>query len=267
MTGQLLIDNVDAYTSYGVHVERGGWNGLLSFPPLKEPEKNDWHEYDGLEVDLSSPVLNTREFQMQLATSKTGGRSGFLSALGGSSAYHNLTAFGRTFKVRLTQEPSVSPAGNLVKFTVKLADDFPMTIDGTTYQSPNGSVAVGSSYTLDSRSLSEYGVSVLSGSQAELDKMPAVKPNQLVNIGSQAGAFYDDSTVRYSSKDVRISCLMRASSMSQLWRNHDALLYDLIRPNARSLNGHQCYYKSMSVSEFFSEGNPWMRFALTLCFI
>ena len=273
MTGQLQIDNVDVYTQYGVYVERGGWNGLMSFPAMKEPESNDWQEYNGLEVDLDAPVLNTREFQMTLATSSSGGRAGFLAALGGSAAYHNVTVFGRTLKLRLTQEPSLRYADALTKFSVKLADDFPMTIAGHTYTAPNGSALIETGYTLGglgnpaSRLLSAYGISVLSGGQAEVDKKPAVKPNLLVNIGSQAGASYDDSTVRYKSKDVRLTCLMRATGMTQLWRNYDALLYDLIRPNARSLNGNQCYYKSMSVSEFYPDGNPWMKFSLNLCFI
>ena len=266
MTGQLLIDGVDAYTSFGVYVERQGWNGLLSFPPLKEPDKNEWQEYDGREVDLSDPVLNTREIQMSLACQGSGYTS-FLSALGGGKAYHIVTALGRQFKLRLVQQPSLTmaEANTLSKLTLKFADDFPLDRSKATYVAPNGSVIWTQGYTLGNRNLSEYGITVLSGTEAELRRSGDVKPNLLVNIGSAVGVRYDDDTVRYKSRDVRLNCLMRSASLTQMWRNLDALLFDLIRPGLRTLNGLDCYYKSMAVSEFYPEGWPWLKFSLTFC--
>lgn len=269
MTGQLLIDGVDAYTSYGVHIERNGWNGLLSFPSLKEPEKNDWQEYDGLEVDLSAPKLNSREFSLTLASDNAGGLSAFKTAIGG---VHEYTCLGRTFKLRLVGQPSLTYAQGLRKFQVKFADDEPLDLSTATYTAPTAGTGssdyyIGGLGNPATRTFANYGVRILSGSQAEIERFPEVKRNLLVNIPSQSGAEYDeDGAVHYQAKDVRLSCLMRAASLTAFWRNYDALLYDLVRPNLRTLNGLQCYYKSMNVSEFFSD-TPWMKFSLTLCMV
>ncbi len=60
MTGDLIIDGSwDAYTNAGVMVE--DYTELLSWPGLKPLDINDWHEQNGIEPDLSSPKLNTRQ--------------------------------------------------------------------------------------------------------------------------------------------------------------------------------------------------------------
>ena len=61
MEGRLFIDGGDAYLQYGAYVVNGGWNELVAYPPLKPVESNDWQEEDGIEADLSAPVLDTRE--------------------------------------------------------------------------------------------------------------------------------------------------------------------------------------------------------------
>ena len=69
MINRLFIDGNDAYLQYGVYVTSGGYNELVAFPPLKSVESNDWQEEDGVEADLSAPVLNTREVQVKFAFS------------------------------------------------------------------------------------------------------------------------------------------------------------------------------------------------------
>ena len=57
MTETIYIDDIDIYARYGVVITSGGYDGLLAFPALKDPEANDWPEEDGVEVDLSDPKL------------------------------------------------------------------------------------------------------------------------------------------------------------------------------------------------------------------
>ena len=64
MTGKTYLDGIDIYTTFGIYVTEGGYNGLATYPPLKKPEINDWQEYNGIEVDLTAPELDTREFQI-----------------------------------------------------------------------------------------------------------------------------------------------------------------------------------------------------------
>ena len=67
LKGRLYIDGEDIYTKYGVYVVKGGWNELIAYPPLKSVTYNDWQEQDGVEADLSNPVLNTHDVQIKFA--------------------------------------------------------------------------------------------------------------------------------------------------------------------------------------------------------
>ena len=88
------------------------------------------------------------------------------------------------------------------------------------------------------------------------------------------GLIYDEEgLVVFNAKDVQLECLMKAGSISEFWRNYDALLYDLIQPGERILfvdaTGveYPCHYKSCSTMEFFRDSGVWWRFILTLRFV
>ena len=65
---------------------------------------------------------------------------------------------------------------------------------------------------------------------------------------------------------------MRADTLDELWRNYDALLYDLTRPNERKLRVKDLgkefsfCYKSCQVTEFYPTDKIWLQFALTVTF-
>lgn len=268
MTGRLYIDGKDAYLQYGAYVTQGGWNELVAMPPLKAVDYNDWQEEDGIEADLSAPVLNTREVQIKFAQAN-GGLSYLLSALS-DGAYHDFDCrhIGREFTLRLVSEGTRSAISSLATTTLKFADDFPMR--DYQYVPPFSRQPQVRDYLIDGVRFTEYGVRVLQGTLAEIEKSAAVKPNLLRNIKTASGAIYDPLNVTYKSKDVKMTCLARAESLSQLWQNYDALLYDLTRPYAHVLwnvggnEAYYCSYKSCSVSEFYPEGKVWLKFSLTL---
>ena len=272
MTGRLYIDGNDAYKQYGVYVVDGGWNELVAMPPLKAVEQNDWQEEDGVEADLSDPVLNTREVQVKFAIAGLYSRFPAMVAMLSDGAYHDFDCayIGRKFRLRLVSEGSRTSSPTLELATLKFADDFPL--DGYTYTSPSSRVMSAYDYLIDGNPFTRYGVRVLQGSLAEVKKKAAVKPNLLRNIKTTKGALYDQQRVTYKSKDVKLTCLLRADSLDELWRNYDALLYDLIRPyehvflSATNEEAFYCFYKSCSVSEFFPDGKIWLKFSLTLTF-
>lgn len=127
-------------------------------------------------------------------------------------------------------------------------------------------------YSLDNTPLTDYGCRVLKGSLSEVMKTAQVKQNLLRNIKTKTGAIYDGKRVTFKTKDVKLYCLMRAESLTELWRNYDALLHDLIQPEERLLSVREleqefpCYYKSCQVSDFFPDGKIWLEFTLTLTF-
>ena len=60
MKDNCYIDNVSTCNQFGVWVTRGGYSDLLAFPAMREPDYTDWPEHDGIEVDLSAPILEEK---------------------------------------------------------------------------------------------------------------------------------------------------------------------------------------------------------------
>lgn len=273
MTGRFYIDGKDVYTEYGVYVQEEGYNELVAFPPLKSVTSNDWQEEDGIEPDLSEPTLNTKEFSFKIVLTGMDYRWGGLIEKLSDKAYHtfDFKEIGRSYRLRLVSNPNTDLAMTLGFITLKLADDFPL--DGYEYAEPESGIETYGDYELDSRPFTDYGVRILEGTLDEIQKSPNVKTNLLRNINTQNGALYDGEKVTYKTKDVKVNCLLRADTLDEFWRNYNALLYDLVRPEQRMLyvdeTGYEypCYYKSCSVSEFYASEKIWLKFTLTLCFI
>ena len=181
MAGRLYIDGNDAYASYGVYVVHGGWNELIAYPPLKNVNSNDWQEEDGIEADLSAPVLNTREVQLKIAISGLFSRFFALIALLSDGAYHTFESpfIQRTFRLRLTQQPNMSAAKVLGTATLKFADDFPLS--GYTYAAPASTVIAADDYTFDGVLFTDYGVRVLRGTLDE--EVIGVRPLDVGQVG------------------------------------------------------------------------------------
>lgn len=273
MTGRFYIDGKDVYTEYGVYVQEKGYNELVAFPPLKSVTSNDWQEEDGIEPDLSEPMLNTKEFSFKIVLTGMDYRWGGLIEKLSDKAYHtfDFKEIGRSYRLRLVSNPNTDLAMTLGFITLKLADDFPL--DGYDYVEPESGIETYGDYELDSRPFTDYGIRILEGTLDEIQKSPNVKTNLLRNINTQNGALYDGEKVTYKTKDVKVNCLLRADTLDEFWRNYNALLYDLVRPEQRTLyvdeTGYEypCYYKSCSVSEFYASEKIWLKFTLTLCFI
>lgn len=272
MTNNLYIGGKDAYSEYGVFITEGGYDGLVAFPSLKTIDSNDWAEEDGIEPDLSSPVLDTREMDIKFAYHGSDANMGAFIELLSDMAYHtfDFREIDKSYKLRLVSQSKLSYIRTLGLFTLRFADDFPL--DGYTYEEPVSSLNISDGYELDDRDFSEYGIRVLEGSEAEIQKSPAVKKNLLQNIASRSGAIYDGEYVTFQTKEVKLSCLMRAATLQEFWRNYHAFLYDLTRPDERRLyvnaTGYEypCHYKSCSVEKFFPKDKIWFQFSVVLVF-
>jgi len=272
MTGRLYIDGHDAYLQWGVYVVVGGWNEAIAYAPLKTVEFNDWQEEDGIEADLSDPKLNAKEISLNFAYSGLYSRFIEFVNLLADGAYHefNCVHIRRQFTLRMTQMPNLDHAATLGFVSIKFSNDFPLK--GYAYREPSSSVVRAEDYLIDGVPFTDYGCRILKGSLSEVMKSAAVKPNLLRNIATQPGAIYDGAVVTFKSKDVKLNCLMRADTLDELWRNYDALLFDLIRPDERLLEVSEleqtfpCFYKSASVSEFYPDDKIWLAFTITLTF-
>lgn len=268
MTGKTLIDGKDLWTAYGAFVTEGGYRGLVQFPSMKAVEYNDWQEEDGIEADLSNPVLDAKSVQIPFAF--IGSAHDLLLSALSDKGYHEWTfnEVGRAFTLRLVSAGTPVIAGDMRLLTLTFSDDFPLDME-TFVKSDLLSTSRSDGYLLDGTDLSAYGVRVLGGTRAELEKSPSVKPAMLRNISSTPGVVYDgDATVTYASKTATLHCLMRTPSIQKFWDWHDALLYDLSKTGERTLAtsdgvSYSSYYSSMSVLEFFPTA-LWMKFDLVL---
>lgn len=267
----MFIDGYDAYTNYGVYVVEGGYDELIAFPPLKSVDTNDWHEIDGIEADLENPVLDTKEVSIKLFVTDNVIKYPSMISYLSDESYHifDVRYIGRVYKLRLVSFPSAKSIRNFSDITLKFADDFPL--DKYEYLAPLSGITLSKNYLLDGKPFTDYNVNVLIESDEEINKMPAVKTNMVRNIKIISGAIYDDKNVKYKSRDVTLSCLMRAKTLDTLWRNWDALLYDLVRPEERMLETQTSefpfYYKSCKVTKFYRNKNLiWLQFQLTIHF-
>lgn len=272
MIGRFNIDGIDAYEQFGIFIADTGLVGLLQYPALKKVDSNDWPEEDGEEFDLSEPTLDTKTLQIKFASHKANRVGAFIEKISDKS-YHDfeIPAIKQMFRFRLTDQQSLALYSRGETFTLQFADDYPLR--GYTYLAPQSTMNRVSGYEIDGVDLGQYGVSILEGSLAEVEKSPAVKQNLMQNLQRESGAIYDGEFVVFKAKDVKLKCALRATTAEEFWRNYKALLFDLTRAEERQLyvdkTGYEypCYYKSCTTSKFLPmRGRIWWVFDLTLVF-
>lgn len=272
MIGRFNIDGIDAYEQFGIFIADTGLVGLLQYPALKKVDSNDWPEEDGEEFDLSEPTLDTKTLQIKFASHKANRVGAFIEKISDKS-YHDfeIPAIKQMFRLRLTDQQSLVLYSRGETFTLQFADDYPLR--GYTYLAPQSTMNRVCGYEIDGVDLGQYGVSILEGSLAEVEKSPAVKQNLMQNLQRESGAIYDGEFVVFKAKDVKLKCALRATTAEEFWRNYKALLFDLTRAEERQLyvnkTGYEypCYYKSCTTSKFLPmRRRIWWVFDLTLVF-
>lgn len=271
MKGRTYIDGVDLSVDFKTIITSGGYNGLISPAQFKTIDFNDWSEEDGIEPDLDNPVLDTKEFDLTFGCIDNSKTEDFIAMLS-EGVYHHFEfkEIEAERKLRLISQPNKETIQQAELFTLRFADDFPF--HGYSFLAPINP-AIQSGYEIDNIPLSNYGVLVLEGTDDEIIKIPAVKANLLTSNKNRGGVAYDDKWVRFQQKNVAMKCCLRANSINTFWRNYNALIYTLTRPNERQLyvekfhDSFSCFYKSCPVTLFTIIGSEvWCEFTLNLTF-
>lgn len=272
--GKLFVDGQDAMLEYGIFVEKGGYKGVVQMPSFKSLETTEWEEFDGVEVDLLSPVLNTRQFQIQFCITNVRYAEDFFYDLS-TGAYHsfNFVELKKTYRLRMVSNGSFSSFIKLGKLTLTFADDFPVVPSGNPYQLGKSEVRQ-SGYELDGIDFSQFGSYILKGSDDSIRKAANVRENLKIDVKSIAGISYDDKSVYFKAKDVTLKLLIDAADIDTFWYRWNALFSILMKPEQRTFYfsvihaEYDCYYKSVSVSKFeiLKNGKIWCEFSVVLTF-
>ena len=273
MVGRLYIDNIDAYTRYGVLVEQYGLNGVIQMPSFKALDKTEWDEYDGEEVDLTAPILDSKNFSIKFCILNIENAEELFYALS-DGAYHTFefAEIGKCYQLRMTSNGSFSSLTKLGKLTLSFVDDFPVVPEGDYYQYGQSGVCQ-FGYSLDGIDLSQFGCFVLEGSDDAIRKAPDVRENLTINSKAVAGKIYDSEVVHFKSKSVSLKLLINTKDVNEFWRRWNSLWAILLQPELHIFSAlgykYECYYDSNNVSQFviLKNGHIWCEFDLTLVFL
>ena len=273
-SGRLFVDGLDAYRAYGIFVLDGGYKSVVQMPSFKKLDSTEWKEYDGIEVDLTSPALDVRKVQIEFGITDVSGIERLVMDLS-DGAYHTFyfVELGRSYRLRLTQNDSIDSYVRLGKIKLTFSDDFPEVVNTTPSAEPYPEIKQ-RSYEIDGVDLSRFGVWVLDGTDDSVRKIPQVREALSTNKSKQSGVVYDSQSVRYKAKDATIKCLIHATSIEDFWQRYESLFALLTQPDEREFyfkpldKTFACYYKSSSVGKFkiLNNGRVWCEFNVVLCF-
>ena len=273
MKGTIIIDGVNATQTWGIFIREGGYESLVALPPIKEPQVIDWPDEDGIQVDLSEIRFKNREITLRFGTiEKSSDLSAFFILLT-NGAFHSFEfpELGITRELRMVSCPEYkSGILRLSAFSIRLSEDDPMS--GYTYQTPTGGRFPEQGLVIDNKDISEYGLALLEGSEAEIMRTPEVKQNLTIDTNKINGIQYDPDQVKIKSKELTIKMLLIADDAQEFSRNLNALYFDLTRPGERVMRYNQIkdeykfYYKATEIKRMQNSQRYWCEINLRVCF-
>lgn len=274
MRGDFLIDGQSAYNSFGIFALQGGMAELMSVPSFKNIEITDWLDEDGIEADLSAPVLDKHSMNLSFGFDDMASLPSFFSLLGGDHVHtFSFPDISRTKSLRMTSNGRLASFINAGSLTLSFTEDTVTIPETSPY--PLGSTRVTQrGFKLDGTDLSQYGCWVLDGSIQNWRRSPSVKENLVISSRSLAGQTYyaqADGT-RYKSRDLSLNILINARNTTEFNACFNSLLYDLTQAGERSLRlgiysgDNGCFYKSCRCKrlEACKSGTIWCELTLTL---
>lgn len=266
MTGQCYIDGRDIYSDFGVIITDGGYDDFFKLPGMVEPDKNDWAEHDGIEVDLSTPLLQSREISVSFASISSVQWQLFIEFLTMPGIRTvSIPYLGRTWTLRYDSMTELGMYNGADLFAIKFIEDNP-TIPTATV--PVGTVPFESVLELDGMSLDKYGIIVEDGLD-DFDKTPPLKRNLTRTSSLINGQIYDAGTAVFAEKEITLQCTMISTSMAGLWTQLDALFAALVQPGERTISrggrGYSAYYRGCANAQLLSHASEVaVRFDLKL---
>lgn len=270
MSGQLYIDGLDIYASYRAYVADQGYNSFIQWASFKNVSYNDWYEEDGIEPDLSNPVLDSRTFTLRLVGENNRQIQALTTKLN-ETARHTIVAASigiRLGNVRFIDANMLKSIDGLWHFELTFIEDAPSLY---TMRKPSSTIKPCYDYLLDGQLFSDFGVYILDGSLTSIAQLPARKTNWLYSSSTANGTISGDTNNSHSKDyEAVLRCLMRADTLDELWNNYGALYAQLTSQGAHHIvvkqtqKNYPCYYKTQNVRRFYATGKIWLEFNIVV---
>ncbi|TXD47331.1 hypothetical protein [Polaribacter sp. IC073] len=261
----MIIDNVNIATVYLATLLQGGLEAVLQYPKIKKPVSNDWAEHDGLEVDLSSPKLDSKGIDLNLLIDETKIDLFITFLLAKTYRVYHFSKLNTSFKLRFSGISDIEKIQGKCFIKLKLENDAPLK--DYVYSVPN-LTASSYNYTVDNVDISTYGIVPLQGSKDGLEGALNTKDKLEIKSNYTSGVKVAEQISKKQENKAILNLFMNQSTANFL-KGYNAFLYNLIQPNARVLvaNGktYNFYYESSKISDLVvSEGKVWCKFSLNI---
>ncbi len=263
MKGSVIINGTDI-ADFGAFIVRGGDNDFLTFPERKEPTQNNWHEYDGLDVDLSEIYFNARSFPVGFYISANSSMeyefnlNSFYKLISSGYIDLNTREFARTFRLRYLSVPDYEHKGGFYKygtkrgrFDVSFSMDDPLQLfTRPDILIPNSSKQYpASGVLLNSTDLARFGI-VVNECYSSMLALPAVKSPLTRSFAKHTGLLaYPRINPSFEGRENVIKCTMTAPSREEFYYNYEALFNNVCKTGEVLLSSYlgeaACYYLKM----------------------
>lgn len=234
---RVIVDGADFATTYGATLI-GGWSSLFALPESKEPRQNDWHEEDGLEVDLEERLkLAPRRIRLRFAFD--GGRGGGFLRMRNHyrTQLFEIEGYGK-IRLRGVSTTIIKTIGGEVREAeIEFVEDKPGELEPESGQAKD---PFPSSVTIDGKPLASFGATdfgetaetLLSGAEAKepLTIQSRAVDGQITPEPKGAGR-----TVSVRAKEVTVKLLFIAPTGEDLRGALWAFLKEMTKPGERTI--------------------------------
>lgn len=265
----MTIDGYIINTIYGATLLDYSFKSLLAYPKLKSPAKNDWAEHDGLEVDLSAPKLDKKQVILNFLCNENEVNA-FIEFLK-LKTYRNFifNDLNKSFKLRITSVFDVKKIQGKCFLKIKLSDDFPL--EGYTYVTPNLTASHDFGYLLDGVNFTKYGIIPLQGTKDSLEGGVEVKNKLEIKSKFLSGVKVAEQASKSKEYTATLNLFVKQNVIN-FFKGYNAFLYDLTKPNERTITAYgrnyKCFYNSSKIEDFIIAGDAvWCKFSVNVVVI
>ena len=234
---RVIVDGADFATTYGATLI-GGWTSLFALPETKEPRQNDWHEVDGIEVDLEEGLkLAPRRIRLRFAFD--GGRGGGFLRMRNHyrTQLFEIEGFGKIRLRGVSATITKTLGGEVREAEIEFVEDKPGEFEPASGQTKD---PFPSSVTIDGKPLASFGATdygetaetLLGGAEA---KEPLTIQSRAVDgqiTPEPKGAV---RTVSVRAREVAIKLLFIAPTGEDLRGALWAFLKEMTKPGERTI--------------------------------